>query len=136
MKLFIDTSALYALAARRDQNHEAAKRKYEELVQDNVLFVLSDHVLAETATLLRRRLGYDASQSFLTFMDKAEKTKIYEVIYADAVLLERAKEYFSHMPDSKLSLVDAISFAAMQLHHIRHFFAFDKHFLEAGFQEA
>lgn len=132
--VFIDTSAFYALAARRDANHGIAKRAYEDLLAEGVLFVLTDHVLAESATLIRRKLGYQAAQDFLRLIEDGEVIGLFDVVDIDEALLELAKEIFRKDADPKLSFVDALSIAVMRTRRIRRFFAFDQHFERAGFQ--
>ncbi len=134
-KVFIDTSAFYALAARIDENHSAAKRVYAELLTEETLFVLTDHILAESATLIRRRLGYSAAQDFLRLLGEGTALQLFEVINVDETLIKAAIEIFRQDPDPKLSFVDALSFAVMRAQRIRRFFAFDEHFRKAGFQD-
>ena len=136
MKVFIDTSAFYALADSNDRNHEAAAEKYDELLDRKTKLVLSDHILAESATLIRRRLGYEASQRYLHLLEKSETIGTFQIAFVDASLLHSAKVIFSEMADLKLSLVDALSFAAMRKMAIRHYFAFDDDFRQAGFEPA
>lgn len=136
MKVFIDTSAFYALADSGDRNHEAATEKYMELLDRKVKLVLSDHILAECATLIRRRLGYDASKRFLHLVEKSETIGTFQIMFVEVTLLNSAKDIFFEIADPKLSLVDALSFAIMRKMAIRRFFAFDDHFNQAGFEPA
>lgn len=132
--VFMDTSAFYALAARADANHGVAQRAYEKLLSEGVLFVLTDHVLAESATLIRRKLGYQAAQGFLELIEDGEAIRLFDVIDVDKSLVGLAKEIFRKEADPKLSFVDALSLAVMRVRRIRRFFAFDRHFERAGFQ--
>lgn len=134
--VFIDTSAFYALAAHRDENHKAATETYERLLTQGVLFMLTDHILAESATLIRRRLGYQAAQDFLKLLEDGEAVQLFQVVDVDTSMIEAAKEIFRKDADPKLSFVDALSFAVMRAQKIRQFFAFDEHFQKAGFQPA
>ena len=136
MKVFIDTSAFYALADSGDRNHEAGTRKYMELLDRKIKMVLTDHVLAECATLIRRRLGYIASERFLHLIEKSETIGTFQIVFVEEALLNSAKKIFSEMADSKLSLVDALSLATMRKMAIRQYFAFDDHFNQAGFEPA
>lgn len=132
--VFIDTSALYALAACRDKNHIAAESTYEKLLNEGTIFVLTDHILAESATLIRRKLGYQAAQDFLELIQQGEAVQLFRLVDVDEDLLEAAKEIFRKNLDPKLSFVDALSFAVMHSYKIRRFFAFDEHFQKAGFE--
>jgi predicted nucleic acid-binding protein len=136
MKVFVDTSAFYALADTNDRNHEVASEKYIELLDLRAKMVLTDHVLAECATLIRRRLGYDASERFLNLVEKSETIGTFQMIFVEKAYLSAAKEIFFETADPKLSLVDALSFAVMKKLHIDRFFAFDQHFNQAGFKPA
>lgn len=107
-----------------------------ELLDHKIKLVLSDHILAESATLIRRRLGYDASERFLHLLEKSETIGTFQIVFVEVSLLNSAKEIFSEMADPKLSLVDALSFAAMRKMAIRQYFAFDDHFRQAGFEPA
>lgn len=132
--VFMDTSAFYALAARADANHSVAQRAYEKLLSEGVLFVLTDHVLAESATLICRKLGYQAAQDFLKLIEDGEAIELFHVVDVDGSLLDAAKEIFRKEADPKLSFVDAVSLAVMRARRIRRFFAFDRHFERAGLQ--
>ncbi|MCI2429657.1 PIN domain-containing protein [Candidatus Acetothermia bacterium] len=134
-RVFIDTSAFYALAARRDDHHDTAKKAYERLLSEGTLFVLTDHVLAESATLIRRKLGYQAAQDFLRLIEEGKAVQLFQVIDIDDILIEVAKEIFRKDADPKLSFVDALSLAVMQTQRIRRFFAFDQHFQKTGSQD-
>ena len=68
-KVFTDTSALYALADKRDQNHEESKVLYEKLLSRKATFLITDYIIAECATLLRRRLGYSKSVDFINLVE-------------------------------------------------------------------
>jgi len=133
-KVFIDTSALYALADLGDENHARARSTYGELLKQKTLFTLTDHVLAETATLIRRRLGYKAGRAFLQRMDKLTGIGLFTVVFANRERLARARQIFEEIPASRLSFVDALSFAVMRELRLVRFFAFDEHFLAAGFE--
>ena len=133
MKVFIDTSAFYAIADSGDRNHRSAVQKYTELLDGRIRMVYNDHVLAECATLIRRRLGYEASLRFLNLVEKLQKIGSFQIVFSEPALLSSAKEIFLEMADPKLSLVDALSFALMRKLSIHKFFAFDDHFRQAGF---
>ena len=50
--IFVDTGAWFAVAVRNDPDHEAAIRWLE---RNREPLITTDHVLAETATLIRMR---------------------------------------------------------------------------------
>ena len=60
MKVFIDTSAFYALACKSDQYHLQAKSVLEQLLQKNSELFTSNYVILETSALILNRLGLGA----------------------------------------------------------------------------
>src|SRR5882762_2919649 len=54
-EIFVDTSGFYALLIKADDRHGAASRVLREARRRKRRFVTSDHVLDETATLLKAR---------------------------------------------------------------------------------
>ncbi|MGH2763079.1 MAG: type II toxin-antitoxin system VapC family toxin [Thermoleophilaceae bacterium] len=106
MTLFVDTSAFYAAAATSDRSHERAK----EILAAGEALVTSDHVLAESWLLLRRRLGRAAANAFWEAI-RAGASSVEHVGPAD---LEVAWTIAKDFPDQDFSLVDLTSFAVMQ----------------------
>lgn len=133
-RVFVDTSALYALADGRDDNHARARAAYTSLLERHTQFVLTDHVLAETATLIRRRLGYDAARRFLQLIEAGEGTGLFSIAWPNRERFARARELFDQIQDPKLSLMDTLSFSAMEGLGLKRCFAFDEHFQQAGFK--
>ncbi|MFH0803118.1 MAG: PIN domain-containing protein [bacterium] len=133
-KVFIDTSALYALADSRDEHHKKAREIYKKAIAGNVLFVLTDLVIAETSTLIRRRLGFSASSKLFQIVEEGEGVGLFSVHFVDKELYKKAREIFLQLQDPKFSFVDAGSIALMKKEKIGKYFAFDAHFRRAGFE--
>ncbi len=55
--IFVDTSAIYALADRRDTNHLDAAHRFDTLLQSGRRPFTHSYVLVESMALLDRRLG-------------------------------------------------------------------------------
>lgn len=92
-KVFVDTSAFYALADRDDVNHKKVENTYRSLIAKNTVFVLTDHILSETTTLIRRRLGYMPSIEFLRLIEEGQGVELFEVIIVGKEYLQKAKKY-------------------------------------------
>jgi predicted nucleic acid-binding protein len=134
LKVFIDTSALYAIADKKDENHQESKTLYEKLLSKRVTFLITDYIIAECTTLIRRRLGYLKSVDFLDLIEESEALGLFEIVFVERAIFKKAKQILRDMKSEKLSLVDAISFAAMRHKKVFEYFAFDRHFDEAGFK--
>ncbi len=59
MTVFLDTSGLYAVFDRDDENHEAAGHSWEALLSADVRLVTHNYVVLELTALLQHRLGME-----------------------------------------------------------------------------
>ncbi len=129
MKIFMDTSAFYALLDRDDDNHEAAKNAWAKILNAENTLVTSNYVLVETFALLQNRLGVAAARAF--------QEDLLPILNVEFVNLETHRSGTSALlaaSKRNLSLVDCISFELMRTLGIKTAFTFDVHFKEAGFQ--
>ena len=125
--IFIDTSAIYALADRDDEHHQEAIRLYQDALQKREGFVVHNYILVESAALLQRRLG---QQIAVQFLHDAES---FTIIWIDEELHATARQRLEASNSSQISLVDAISFHVMTRHGLVYCLTFDKHFAQEGF---
>jgi predicted nucleic acid-binding protein len=120
MSVFVDTSVWYAAADSSDVSNARAKTI---LNSDEPLFT-TDHVLAETWTLLRYRIHRHAAERFWEGLRSGTAT-IEPVGTAD---LEAAWQIGLSYLDQDFSLVDRTSFAVMRRLGIERVASFDDHF--------
>ena len=106
MSLFVDTSIWYAAADKSDTSNSRAK----EILSGGEPLVTTDHVLIETWTLIRNRLGRRAAERFWDVL-RHGVAAIEVVVAAD---LEAAWEIGVSYRDQDFSIVDRTSFAAMR----------------------
>lgn len=128
MRIFIDTSAFYALLDRDDGHHPRAKRAWTELLKAVHSLVTSNYVLLETFALLQNRLGIEAARAF--------HDDVLPLIHIEFVASETYRSGVAALLSASrrdLSLVDCVSFEVMRISGINTVFAFDKHFKEQGF---
>ena len=125
--IFVDTSAIYALADRRDVNHPDATRMFGTLLQAGRRLFTHSYVLAESMALLDRRLGRNAMFAF------ASEARAFEIEWVGRSLHGRAVDALRGAGRT-VSLVDQVSFLVMQGRGIDEAFAFDRHFALAGFR--
>ena len=129
MKIFIDTSAFYALLDRDDANQEAAKGVWAKILNAENTLVTSNYVLVETFALLQNRLGVVAVRAF-----QEDIVPILNIEFVNPEVHRSAIAALLAASKRNLSLVDCISFEIMRALGIKAAFAFDAHFKEAGFQ--
>jgi len=130
VELFVDTSAWVALADAADDNHSAAASIYPDMLKGYRRLVTTNLVIAEAYILIRRGLGHGAAMAFL---NRIRVSPRIEKVYADAELDTRAEEILRRYQDQPFSYTDAVSFVLMRQRAIGEAFAFDRHFVVAGF---
>ncbi len=62
-KIFVDTSALYALISTEDQNLERAVKTWKDLLERGELLFTNNYVLIESFTLIQSRLGVEFART-------------------------------------------------------------------------
>lgn len=128
-KLFVDTGAWFALADKSDQYHNQAIEIYGDLLRDYRLLT-TNLVISETYTLMRRALGHQAA---IRFVDNIEASPRVIKIYSDSTHEEQAIDILRQYHDQDFSYTDSVSFAVMKQYGAVKAFAFDRHFITAGF---
>lgn len=129
MRIFVDTSAFYALLDRDDDNHAKARDVWTELLDSGAVAMTSSYVLVETVALLQSRLGLDAVRSF-----EEAIVPVLHVEYVAADLHRLGMAALRVAARRRLSLVDCVSFDIMHRNGITASFTFDGHFKEQGFR--
>jgi predicted nucleic acid-binding protein len=125
--IFLDTSAIYALADRADPNHRRAREALQAALDAGEALLTHNYVLVESMALIQRRLGVTAALRFARDAEAFEVDWVDESTHADA--LARLEKTAAR----GLSLVDAVSFLIMRRRGIRVALAFDADFVTAGF---
>ncbi len=108
MTVFMDTSAIFAVLDREDQNHALATSRLMYLISRDAVLITSNYVVVETCALLQRRLG---TKVLNAFRDEVLPSLIvqwvsqlqHEIAFASLLASGRRK----------LSLVDCVSFSAL-----------------------
>jgi uncharacterized protein len=127
VRVFVDTSALYALLNEADPNHAEAGATWRALLLDGSELVTHNYVHLEAETLVRRRLGSDAAAVLIDRLLPALTT-----IWIDPAAHRAAIEAW-RAGGGAISLVDQASFVVMRNAGIDVAFAFDANFDRQGF---
>ena len=127
--IFVDTTAYFAAANRRDAGHEPVAALMSDFVQERRRLVTTNFVLAELHALLLTRLDRRIAAQVLAEIDASKLTTVERVTADDE---RRAREIVFGYADKDFSLTDAISFAVMERLSIRQAFTLDRNFVQFG----
>ena len=130
-RVLVDTSALLALASRRDRYHGRAVGLARRFLASGGRLVGTSLVLAELhGHLLYRRGPQEARAVVAALLDDPA----YEWLDVPAELVRDAlSAWLERFRDQRFSLTDAVSFEVMRREGVRAAFAFDQDFVTAGF---
>lgn len=128
-RLFVDTGAWLAVAARADDHHERAAAFYRSRAS-STLWLTSDCVLDELATRLR---ALQSADSAVTFVRTVRASKACRVLSIDDDLVETALGLMLKFSDHRLSFTDCTSFALINELGVREAYAFDADFARCGY---
>src|SRR5712691_3449910 len=126
--IFLDTSAIYALADQADPNHGVAKKRFQAVLDAGEEILTHNYVLVESMALIQQRLGLAAALKL--DMD----CEAFEIEWLDSELHRKAVRLLARSERRRVSFVDHISFLIMRLRKVNTAFAFDTDFEDAGFQ--
>lgn len=129
-KAFVDSSYWIAVELTDDQNHKAAQAHWNSLDLTNINLVTTSYVFDESVTFLNSR---NAHQTALNLGESILLSPRIELIHVDEELFFDGWKMFQGYHDKRFSLTDCISFIAMKKYEIQTALAFDKHFVQAGF---
>lgn len=128
-RVFVDTGAWLALALNNDQYHTLASQTLARLLSSTRL-VTTNQVVGETYTFLTRTRS---PRIALAFMDQIRASMALDYYFISEDLETAAYNRLKIYVDHPFSFVDATSFVIMSELKLRRAFAFDRHFLTAGF---
>ena len=127
-KIYVDTSAFYALLDRADPYHNEASSLWVTLMDNNSTLVTSNYVVSETMKLLQKRIGFEAARAWYKKI-----LSVLDVLWIDEGIHQQAYELWLNLGRIPLSLVDCTSFVTMHQHQIERAFCFKSHFVDNGF---
>lgn len=125
--VFLDTSAIYALADKSDANHGAAVERFEALLGAGEEIVTHNYVLLESVALIQQRLGLSAALTF------SREARAFDIEWVTNKLHDEALGELERRRGRAISLVDQVSFLVMRSLGAKIAFAFDQDFVTDGF---
>ena len=128
-KVYVDTSAFYALIDRSDRYHAQASALWPDLLDDGIAMITSNYVVWETVGLLQKKIGFAAASLW-----HKDILGVLDVQWVNPSGYQQAFELWLSLGRKRLSLVDCVSFVTMYQHDIEKAFCFKKHFQEHGFE--
>lgn len=128
-RVFIDTSAYYALADRDERQHQLAQQLFGLLASTHRQLFTSTYIVAETHALLVNRLNSQLARTFVQRLYDSATT----IVRIGKREEERGWQIVTSYTDKDFTLTDATSFVMMERLGITHAFTLDDDFSQYGF---
>ena len=128
--VFLDTSALFAMASRGEAWHAQCRDAFERLMREVSVLVTTDLVIGELHALALSRVGPEHA---LGLVERLGASARIQVAPADGTFRERGMSLLRDRPGRRYSLTDATSFVVMREMGIDTAFTLDADFAAEGF---
>ena len=124
---FVDTSFFFALASKKDPDHERVREVFEEFDAKRLpeLWLTTNHVVFETIRLARRSLHHAAA---VEMGERLYDESLARIHRATADEEYEAFEYLKKYNDKDYSPVDCLSFVIMEAYGIHEALTVDSDF--------
>ena len=126
-RVFVDTSAWFAYANRRDPDHRAVREVFR---RKGLRLVTSNFVFDETVTLCLYRMGHGTASKVGAVLRDNPLVDLVRVTAEDEA---RAWELFGKRVDKNYSFTDCTSFVLMRRLALDTSLALDDDFAQEGF---
>jgi predicted nucleic acid-binding protein len=130
-RVFVDSSAWFAVASASDGRHAEADALLRYAVARGIRLLTTNLVLAEIHRLALVRMGIRPASALL---DRIEASRLVTIVHAGAEHHLAARRWLAKLADQPVSYTDAVSFAVMETARCRVAMTFDRHFAIAGFR--
>ena len=128
--LFVDTAGWMACADAADPAHGPARAARDAALEAGRFLVTTDHVVAETLTLIRVRLSLAAAEAWWAQVEGSSRVR-HEAI--DALRADKARSLMFRHRDKDYSFTDCTSFVVMKELRLKDALTTDRHFRQMGF---
>jgi predicted nucleic acid-binding protein len=125
--IFVDTGFFFAFFSANDPDHARCRDVFETFKGRPLhdLFITTDHVVFETLTLTRARIGHDRAVFVGERLYSEKIARIHQATFDEQ---KAAFEYFKRYDDKSYSTIDCLSFVVMEKHGISEALAIDDDF--------
>jgi predicted nucleic acid-binding protein len=128
VRVFVDTSALVAVADRDEARHDQAADLWVEMLERGWPLVTHNYISVELAAVLHRIIGKRAAaRQVADLLGPLETRWVTPSLHAEAF------NGYRESTRTGVSLVDHVSFVVMRGEELDTAFAFDADFERAGF---
>lgn len=128
MRVFVDSSALYAVLDEDDIHHRSAGQWLRRARKVGAELFTHNYVVVESTALVRQRLGAIGAKRLL--QDLVQRL---DVMFVSRGLHRAAEAAYMASGFGPASFVDRVSFELMRDEGVVQAFAFDRHFEAEGF---
>ena len=132
-KILLDTWAWLALKDKKEKKHEQVIRFCEDIVKKKKKIYTTDFILAETITLLFKRMNRESALSALKDIEESIEGSYIELVRIEAKRFNeglKLRKKLSDKPD--ISFTDLTSMVVMKEMNIKHVVTGDTHFQYVG----
>ena len=126
-EVFLDSSAIYALADSRDLDHGAVRAVYADSA---TRFVTHELILVEVFSLITKRLHKGAALRVVAALHGSPRVEIVPVTPG---LLSAGWDRCARFSDKDWDWIDCVSFELMNQRGLCEALSLDRHFVKAGF---
>ena len=130
-RLFVDTAGWMAMADSKDPLHLTSLHTRDHWLEKGGILTTSNYVLDEMLTLIRMRLGNQATEKWWTRISESPRCSVEWISPERA---GKAVRWFFDWKDQFFSFTDCTSFIVMRELGIEKILTGDRHFTTAGFQ--
>ncbi len=125
--IFVDTGFFFAFFSAKDPDHSRCREVFETFKDRRLpeLFLTTDHVIFETITLTRTKIGHERAVFVGERLYSEKMARIYQVSFEEQ---RAAFESFKRHDDKKYSTIDCLSFVVMEKLQIQEALAVDDDF--------
>lgn len=126
--IFVDSSAYFAIADKRTLEGD----EIVSLLSDSgASFVTTNLVLAETVSLITKRIG---KHKAIEAVEKILSSRLTQMVHIDVDIQNEGWQLFKKYKDKDFDLIDAASFVVCKKRGIREILTLDRHFAQMGFK--